>query len=234
MSKIKLSKRMQTVAGMVEGDAVADIGCDHAFVSIYLVQAGLAKKVIAMDVKNGPVDIAKNNIATYGMTDKIEVRLSNGFQKLHVGEADCAVIAGMGGLLMIDILEKGHKHLEHGINLVLQPQSDIPLVRKYLLDNGYAIEDEEMLIEDGKYYTAIKAKHLLISELAYNDVELWYGRKLLEKKDVTLKQYLQDEYEANKQLLKKLNNIDTDKSKERIVEIQQENVRILSTLQELC
>ena len=104
---IKLSKRMQAVADMVDGENVADIGCDHAFVSIYLAGKPFVKKVIAMDVKTGPVDIAKANVAAYNLENKIEIRMSDGFGNLEVGEADVAVIAGMGGYLMIDILKNG-------------------------------------------------------------------------------------------------------------------------------
>lgn len=230
MSEIKLSKRMQAVADMVSGDSVADIGCDHAFVSIFLIQTGKANKVIAMDVKNGPVNIAKDNIATYGLSEQIEVRLSDGFDKLIVGEADCAIIAGMGGPLMVRILEKGMVHLKKGIKLVLQPQSDNALVRKFLCENGYFIEDENMLIDEDKYYTIMKATPAKENKVSYTDAELLFGPQLLAQKDVILNDYLKKKYKDNNNIINKLEESGTDKAKARIREIDQNNQLILDAL----
>ena len=92
---IKLSKRMKCIVDMVTpGRVVADIGCDHGYISIYLVEKGIAKKVYAMDVAEGPLGIARSNIESRALSDKIETRLSNGFEALEAGESDCAVIAG--------------------------------------------------------------------------------------------------------------------------------------------
>lgn len=230
MSEIKLSKRMQTVADMVDGDVVADIGCDHAFVSIYLIQSDKSKKVIAMDVKKGPVNIAKSNITTYGLEEYIDVRLSNGFDSLAVGEADCAVIAGMGGILMVNILEKGIEHINNGINLVLQPQSDICLVRRFLCEHGYRIEDEAMLLEDDKYYTVIKANYEGSSCISYTEEELLFGPILLSRKDEILKNYLLKLKNNNYEIIDKLREAGTDKSQERIIGLEKENIVILRAL----
>ncbi len=170
--KEKMSERLVTDAEMLGGmsfeadDAgrdvvsgvldkfrrVADVGCDHGYVSIYLVQRGIAEGALAMDVRKGPLSMAESNIAEFGLSDKVQVRLSDGLEKLEPGEADALVIAGMGGKLMISILEK--KDLRRlGIRVaVLQPQSDIPEFRQYLRDKGYVIADERVVFEDGKYY----------------------------------------------------------------------------------
>ena len=95
---IKLSKRLQTVAHQVKcGGVAADIGCDHGFTSIYLIEQGLAKHVIAMDINEGPLERAKEHIREYGMEADIETRLSDGTAKLAPGEADTLLISGMGG-----------------------------------------------------------------------------------------------------------------------------------------
>ncbi len=216
---IRLSKRMQAVADMVVEERVVDIGCDHAFVSIYLAQKPDMERVIAMDVKTGPVDIAKANIAAYKLADKIEVRMSDGFDKLSVGEADVAVIAGMGGYLMIDILEAGKKHLDNGISLVLQPQSDIQQVRQYLDGVGYIIGDEDMLIEDGKYYTIIRAVPRGESSVAYTKDDYIYGPLLLEKRHPVLRSYLEWFRDKNLELWDKLKATDSEKSRERIMQL---------------
>lgn len=219
---IKLSKRMQAVADMVVEKRVVDIGCDHAFVSIYLAKKPFVDSVVAMDVKNGPVDIARANIAAYNLSDKISVRMSDGFEKLNVGEADVAVIAGMGGYLMIDILEGGKKHLQNGINLVLQPQSDIKAVREYLLKCGYTISLEKMLIDEGKYYTVIKAIPALGQTTSYSSEEMDYGPCLLENQDLILKKYLNFSKDKKLDLMKKLNQARSDKSIERTKQLEGE------------
>ena len=199
----KLSKRMLAVTDMVsrfrQQDKVfrvADIGCDHAFVSIYLVQHGIADKVIAMDVNPGPLEAAKKNIERYLLTDSgsgniihksgvmhdesvgemtdeaidetIEVRLSDGFAKLNKDETDAAIVAGMGGKLEISIIDAADVFVP-GYRLILSPQSDVPEVRLYLLEHGFKLIDEDMICEDGKYYNIICAEFVGTSSLSADD-----------------------------------------------------------------
>ena len=230
MAVIKLSKRMQAVADFVDGKRVADIGCDHAFVSIYLIQTQKAESVIAMDVKEGPLAIAWENVNAYGLGHAITVRLSNGFAAMEENEADSAVIAGMGGLLMIDILRAGAKHTDNGIHLVLQPQSEIDKVREYIFSIGYTISDEKMLFEDGKYYTVIKAVPSDNAGSGYSRVEYMYGRNLLNNRDLVLKQYLMDCDRKNLELENKLAHIHTESSGERLESLHEEKELIQEAL----
>lgn len=157
-----LSKRMEAVVSMVspQSFAVADVGCDHAYVSIALLERGIAKKVIAMDVRQGPLKIAAGNVKSANLEEKIDLRLSDGLEKLTSGEVDTIIIAGMGGLLVKRILEQGKAVLctERPPVLVLQPQSDLAAVRIFLHSSAYHIVQETMLIEDGKYYTVMRAE----------------------------------------------------------------------------
>lgn len=228
---IKLSKRMQAVANMVQESRVVDIGCDHAFVSIYLARTSNVKKVIAMDVRKGPVDIAKANVALYGLSEQVDVRMSDGFDRLSVGEADVAVIAGMGGYLMIDILKRGKIHLDNGINLILQPQSDVKALRQYLLTCNYKIIMEDMVLEDDKYYTIIKAVPNTTSTISYSDDELTYGPMLLIDKHQVLFKYLKALYTKNTELIHKLQWADSDKSRDRIEEIFGVNQQIQKVME---
>ncbi len=225
MTDIKLSKRMQTVVGMVKEKTVADIGCDHAFVSIYLMKTGMCSRVIAMDVKKGPIDIAKGNVSSYGMEDRISVRLSDGFSSLKEGEAECAIIAGMGGNLMVNILKAGRVHTDSGIKLVLQPQSDIECVRAYLTDIGYTIEEEDMLVEEGKYYTVMRAIPDISAkeEAPYNSYELAFGPCLLKNRHRVLYQYLEKQLTKNDSIIEGLAKVDTDSSRQRMDELSREN-----------
>lgn len=151
--------RLQAVADMVtEGKRVADIGCDHGYVSIYLCKEKRCPKVIAMDVKKGPLERARVNIDRYGLADYIEIRLSDGTSALEKGEVDTLLLSGMGGRLTIKILEQGLKRLGQFSELILQPQSEIFLVRAFLRQQGIEIVDENMVLEDGKFYPMIKAQ----------------------------------------------------------------------------
>lgn len=156
---VRLSKRLEAVAGMVtEGNIVCDVGCDHGFVSIYLVQKNISPRAIAMDVNNGPLQAAKEHILDYGLQSYIETRLSNGVEALKAGEADSLICAGMGGRLVIRILEAGKSKIQSMKEIILQPQSEIPSVREYLRKEGYRIVDENMILEEEKFYPVIKAK----------------------------------------------------------------------------
>ncbi len=161
----RMSKRLLTVADMLGGEnetfrRVADVGCDHGYVSIYLVQSGIAANALAMDVRSGPLAMATGNVQAFDLSGCIETRLSDGLERLEPGEADALVIAGMGGKLMISILEK-KSLMNLGIKCaVLQPQSDIDEFRQYLRDNNLIIVDENIVLDEGKYYFPIKVKVL--------------------------------------------------------------------------
>lgn len=152
-----LSDRMQAVVGLVtQCDCIADIGCDHGYVAIELMKRGLCKHVIAMDVNKGPLAHAIGNIESYCMSEYIETRLSNGTQALAKGEANGIICAGMGGKLIISILEEGREVISDMEQLILQPQSEIDEVREYLRNSGFIIEKEDMICEDGKYYPMMR------------------------------------------------------------------------------
>ncbi len=158
---MELSKRLRSIADLIkEKGVVADIGCDHAFTDIYLIQNNISLSAIAMDVNKGPLEKALVHINEYGLSDKIELRLSNGFEKLRPNEADSVIISGMGGILIRDIL-KAKLCVTHSIKeFVLSPQSDQALVREFLLDNNIEIDYEKMVFDGGKFYNIIHANNL--------------------------------------------------------------------------
>ena len=115
---MELSKRLQAVADLVsDGRTVADVGTDHGYIPIYLIQSGKCARAIAMDVNKGPLQRAKDHIEEQGLSCQIATRLSDGVQHLEAGEVECIVIAGMGGALTIRILEQGEKFFDHSRNL---------------------------------------------------------------------------------------------------------------------
>lgn len=153
-----LSDRMRAVAGLVQPcKSIADIGCDHGYVAMELVRSNVCRHVIAMDINSGPLERAKHNIADYCMQDYIETRLSDGVSALEKGEADGIICAGMGGKLVISILERGKELIGAMRQVVLQPQSELSEVRSYLRKKGYLIEQEDIIYEDGKYYPMMRA-----------------------------------------------------------------------------
>lgn len=154
---MKLSERMKAVASMVtNGNVVADVGTDHGYVPIMLVQKGFIPRAVAMDINEGPLQKAREHINGFGLQDKIVTRLSDGVSALEVGEVDTIVIAGMGGELVIHILTKGENVCRAAKELILQPQSEIQKVRQYLREHAYRIVDENMIYEDQKYYSIMK------------------------------------------------------------------------------
>lgn len=171
---MQLSKRLQAVADMVpRGSRVADIGCDHAYVSLYLVKNRIAETVVAMDVNKGPLQKAKENIKKHGCSEYIDTRLSDGAMELKQEEADVLLIAGMGGGLVQKILLDSIELVKECKALVLQPQSEVANVRKYVSKIGFQIVEEKILIDEGKFYMMFRAEKMQnncrIAEQKYSD-----------------------------------------------------------------
>ena len=160
---IRLSKRLTLLSQMVtEGHVLADVGTDHGYIPIYLLKQGKIPRAIAMDIRQGPLLRAREHIEEYDLGGYIETRLSDGVSSLHEGEADTILIAGMGGGIILHILEKGRNVIESAKELILQPQSEMERVREYLFQMGYEITREEILCEDGKFYQMIALREYLL------------------------------------------------------------------------
>ncbi len=140
------------------GSRLADIGTDHGWVPIYLAQTGDIPSALAMDIGRGPLARAQEHIRQYGMETRIECRLSDGLDAYRQGECDSILIAGMGGELIINILERGRDKLNDGMQLVLSPHTHVELVREYLDRAGYILTDEICICDDGKYYFFLDAR----------------------------------------------------------------------------
>lgn len=154
----RIPKRMLAIADLVDVSRVlADVGCDHAYISINLLEKGKVERIIASDLREGPLNIARDNIRLYGFEDRIETRLCAGLCGYEAGEADTILISGMGGMLVKEILSESIDVVRRADTLILEPQSDLRVVRAYLKDIGFEIIDEDMLNEGGKYYQIIKA-----------------------------------------------------------------------------
>ena len=195
MPVYKLSNRMKAVARLVpKGVTACDIGCDHGFVAICLVERKICPNVIAMDVNQGPLLRAREHIEGAGLSAYIETRLSDGLEKLVPGEAECMIAAGMGGRLTVKILSDYPEKRKSLRYLVLQPQSELAFVRKYLRENGFVIRKEDMVFEDGKFYPMMLAEALpkenTCQSSRMESLEDAFGPCLLRDRHPVLLQYL--------------------------------------------
>ena len=196
-------ERLKCIASNVKsGGIVADIGCDHAFTSIYLVEEKLARGAIAIDINKEPLKRAWQHIQESGMEEYISVRLSNGARGLKKGEADTILISGMGGALIASILEENINIIKDAKELVLSPQSEIYIVRHFLHDNGFKIVSEEMVKEQGKFYVVIRA---VPGSQHYKDESGYiYGEYLIENKNKILEEFLLKEQKRTGSILDSL------------------------------
>lgn len=186
---MKLSKRLDKIASFVKNEAkIADIGTDHAYIPVYLVKKQIASKAIACDVNEGPLEIAKKNIKDNNLSDKIETRIGSGLKPIKIGEIDTAIIAGMGGLLIGEILEASMDVAKSLDKLILQPMVAQEELRIFLKEKGFKIEKEALVKDDGKMYEIIVAKkgHEEDKDSIYFDI----GKKLIEDKDPLLNEFL--------------------------------------------
>lgn len=232
--RIVLSPRLKAIATMVEdGSRLADIGTDHGYLPIWLLKEEKISQAIAIDVRDGPLLRAKEHVADFGFTDRISLRLGDGFSALAPGEADGAVIAGMGGPLTVRILEEGRKLAKSLRYLVLSPQSEIPVVRHYLLGQGYDILEEDMVLDEGKYYTVMKAVYGEKGD-SYAGKETWslveerYGRYLLRSGKPVVLEFLLKEKRTMTTIQKTLLRAKTDRAKKRLFQVEEE-IRLLDT-----
>lgn len=141
------------------GSRLADIGTDHAYLTASLILDGTVKSAIAADLRKGPLENAEATVISYGIADKVELRLSDGLTAILPEEADDIVIAGMGGILISEILGAAPWVKNEKYKLILQPQSHDEVLREWLWDNGFEITQEDASFDDGKAYICMSAAY---------------------------------------------------------------------------
>ncbi len=226
---MKLTPRLQTIAEKVnKGSIVADIGTDHGYIPIYLIENKYCSKVIAADINEGPLKNAKKQIELNGYEAQIETRLGDGLDVLEPGEVDTIIIAGMGGLLIRDILIANPRITQNVERIILQPmvaQSDL---RRWLVNNGFKIVDEQLAMEGHKYYeiiVTVKGKEVINEDIYYE-----VGPKLIEKKDPLLKQYILKQIQIQKAILKELEGNQSNHAKVKSTECREKIFKLEEVL----
>ena len=155
--KLPISKRLLCCASMVQsGSRVADIGTDHGYLGIYLLQSGAARHVIACDLRKDPLENARRNAKLFGVDGEMELRLSDGLEKILPDEVDTVVMAGMGGDLIQKILSQCPWRKREGLQFILQPQSAGNVLRRWLCEDGFEIQREEP-VQDGHFLYTVMA-----------------------------------------------------------------------------
>ncbi len=169
---MNIDNRIKDIANLIpKCHSIADIGTDHAYLPIYLMQNYICEIAYACDVANGPLNVAKKNIAKYNLNNKIIPILSNGLNNVPI--VDVVIMAGMGGQLIIDILKNNSKKYQ---TFILQPNNNIDTLRKYLCTNNYAIIDEVVSNVNKKYYEILvvinQKQNLTSKEITYGPINL--------------------------------------------------------------
>ena len=188
MEQIKINDRLLTAIPFVrEGKRFADIGTDHAYLPIFLMNKGTILSAIAADINRGPLDKAQENICRYGFKEKIQTVLCDGLSKIQPDTVDDIAIFGMGGELIVKIIDEASWVRSEDKRLILQPMTHPEKVREYLAQNGFFIIGETLSLDRGKIYQTICAQYDgVIRE--YNEFTYAFGKYILEEKSTLLLQ----------------------------------------------
>ncbi len=218
---MRLPLRLLTIAKFIPaGSVVADIGTDHAMLPVYLINEGISEKVIAGDLNKGPLEMAERNVLEAGLADRITLRQGDGLQIISPGEADTAVIAGMGGATIREIIENAGIAVSGLKRLVLQPMNDSRQLRKWLVKNGWSIDDEDIVEEDGRLYEVICA---VPGTGITGDMDLAaVGPRLFEKRHPLLIKLIQNELENYYRIISDMEKSASPKTATRRREIMKE------------
>ncbi|MBO5930514.1 MAG: SAM-dependent methyltransferase [Clostridia bacterium] len=227
-----MTPRLLAAASFVKPDCnIADVGTDHAYIPIWLVQQRICPFAIAMDINHGPLMRAQDNIKRFGLADKIQTRLSDGVSSLAPDEVDTVVICGMGGILINRILENGAHLYDTVRHYVLQPMTAIEETRKYLETHQFLIENERLVKEEDKIYTilsVVPGKMRMEKELDYH-----VGICLVQNRDPLLPAYLDGRlYELDKAItsMSQTSNQEVLRKREKFISLKED----MKQLREAC
>ncbi len=190
MGKIKLDARLSAVASLVrKGSRVADIGTDHGYLVAYLIENGISPCGIAADLREGPLNNARQTVIEQGISDKVDIILSDGLKKIPENSCDDIVIAGMGGNLISEILEACDWIYNGSLNIVAQPMSHAEVLRYFYINNGFEIKEEKTVTDGKRLYCVMSAVYTGKKE--EKDISYIYLGELLNNRDNITKLYIE-------------------------------------------
>lgn len=228
---MKLSKRLQAIADFVPLNAiVADIGTDHGYIPKYLIDMDISKVVVASDISYNSLEKTieyVNNLA-YA---RIIPRVGNGLETIKPFEVDTVILAGMGGLLIQEILDSDRDKTSSITNFILQPNIASKELRHYLMDHNFVIMDEDLVKEDGKYYEIIHAKKG--KGCIKKDIYYEIGERLIEKRHPLLKEYIEFKIHSVHKIIETLKDKTTEKAMNRMNELKKKKESYQQVLEEL-
>ncbi len=200
---MKLSNRLLKVAEFVDQDSVVgDIGSDHGYILVYLMEKGMIKKAIASDINLGPVLNLKETVEKYQLKERIDIRHAGGFKPYQNGDIDTAIIAGMGGILIKNIIKEDFD-LAKSLTLILQPMTHQNLLREYLCTNGFSIESECIAREKNRFYEIMKVCYTGIHS-SYTELDYEIGINMI--KDDLYKEFIEFKINKYEMIYKKFKN----------------------------
>ena len=208
---MKLTNRLLKIASLVTPNKrLADIGTDHGYIPVYLLNKKIINFAILADINRGPLENARKEVNKNKLEDKVDLRLGSGIEVLKKGEVDEIIIAGMGGILIGELLEANKEVAHEAEKLILQPMQAQDELRKYLLNNGYEILDECLEKEDFRLYEIIVTKYTGKNTKVEDDIYYEVGKKLLENKDELLNEFIDNKIKKYNNIVEKLGNKESD------------------------
>lgn len=227
---MKLTDRLLKIASLVdEGKKIADIGTDHGYIPVYLLKNNKIDFAILADVNKGPLDNARKEVRHNKLEDKVDLRLGSGIEVLNENEVDQIIIAGMGGILISELLEAKTSVAQNAEKLILQPMQAQDELRKYLYKNGYEVINEVLVKEDFRIYEIIEAKYTGKKTEVSDEIYYEVSNKLIENKDQLLVEFINKKINAYENIIKKLEG----KSGESIEAKRNETIKVIEKLKEL-
>lgn len=227
---MELSKRLDLIVNHIKDcDTLVDVGTDHGYIPIYVIKNEICKSAIASDINKDPLDKAKLNAIFEEVDEKIDTRLGGGLSTVEVNEVDACVIAGMGGNLIRDILEADKEKVKGFKFLILQPAQNPEVLREYLYTNGYEVIEEDLCIDEDKYYELFKVRVKEGEETSLDPIYYEISPKLLRDRHPLMKDYITYKKEKYEKILGFIED-DTESAEARKNELEAK-INILTNLE---
>ena len=240
---MKLRPRLKVIAEMLPRcSLICDIGTDHAYLPIYLLKNHICKRAVITEISQGPLNTAYKNVSKENVENNIEAILGNGLNALICSKClkeskdgdYVVIIAGMGGSLMVKIINDGIHYAKKAKTLILQPMSRIEIVTEWLINQGFEIYNQRLVKDDNRIYNVLAVKWTGIQK-KYNTVDLYIGKKLIDEEDPLLKEYINWKISIIDKIIANLSNYkDTSDSKNNsgnfaaLLELKKDMLNILN------